>query len=244
MGDLTCPSTDGQPPGTHLWRTIRPQGVSRVAERHLKLAWQSSAKERLLRSAMKLFAARGFDGVTVRDIAADAETSPGLIKHHYGSKEGLRQAVDEYFISRFEAFYGEGDDRVENLSGPQILSTVDDWVASMSGEWPVFSRYFRRALLEETEWGALLFRRYYEMVRSSIDRLDAHGKIRDEVDRLWLPFLFIFLETGTALLDPYVERLLGRSGYDRDLWRRRYRAYTDMIANGIMHQSGTRDRED
>ncbi len=193
-----------------------------------------TGKQRLLLSAMKLFGERGFDGVSVRDIAADANVSVGLIKHHYGSKEGLRQAVDEYFISRFEAFYGNDEQHVEDLSGPEFLSTVDSWVASVADEWPVFSRYFRRALLEETQWGAALFERYYGIVRGSIDRLDAQGKIRPEVDRLWLPFLFMFLETGTLLMDPYIEKVLGRSGYDPELWQRRYRSYTSMIARGVM----------
>ncbi len=193
-----------------------------------------SGKDRLLRSAMKLFGESGFDGVSVRDIAADADVSVGLIKHHYGSKEGLRQAVDEYFIHKFESFYGDDEQHVEDLPGSEALSTVDNWVASVADEWPVFSRYFRRALLEETSWGAALFRRYFELVRGSIDRMDAQGRIRPEVDRLWLPFLFIFLETGTVLMDPYIEKVLGRSGYDPDLWRRRYRAYSDMIARGIM----------
>ena len=197
-----------------------------------------SGRERLLKSALKLFAERGFDGVSVRDIAADANVSGGLIKHHYGSKEGLRQAVDEYFISRFESFYGTGDQHVENLQGGEFLATIDSWVSSVADEWPIFSRYFRRALLEETEWGAALFKRYFEIVRGSIDRLDAQGRIRPDVDRLWLPFLFIFLETGTLLLDQYIEKSLGRSGYDRDLWRRRYLAYSDMIARGIMIEPG------
>ena len=200
----------------------------------------ASGRDRLLRSAMKLFAERGFDGVSVRDIAADADVSVGLIKHHFGSKEGLRQAVDEYFISRFESFYGSGEQHVEDLGGGELLATIDSWVSGRADEWPTFSRYFRRALLEETEWGAALFRRYFDIVRGSIDRLDAQGRIRPDVDRLWLPFLFIFLETGTLLMDQYIGKILGRSGYDRELWRRRYLAYSDLIARGIMTPPATR----
>ncbi len=215
-----------------------------MSDLELKVVESLSGKERLLLSAMKLFGESGFDGVSVRDIATDANVSIGLIKHHYGSKEGLRQAVDEYFIKKFEAFYGEGDEHVEDLPGKEILSTVDSWVASIADDWPLFSRYFRRALLEETEWGAELFRRYYDIVRGSVDRMDAQGLIRPEVDRLWLPFLFIFLETGTLLMDPYIKKVLGRSGYDPDLWKRRYRGYSDMISRGVMVQSINRPPED
>ncbi|XOV84861.1 MAG: TetR/AcrR family transcriptional regulator [bacterium] len=214
-----------------------------MSKQKLQVVGNLSAKERLVHAAMKLFGERGYDGVSVREIAAEADVSIGLIKHHFGSKEGLRQAVDEFFISIFESFYGDDDGHIEDLSSRETLSTLDNWVAGVAGDWPVFSRYFRRALLEETPWGAELFKRYYDLVRGSIDRLDAQGKIREDADRLWLPFLFIFLETGTLLMDSYIEKILGRSGFESDLWKRRYRAYNAMIARGVMVQ-GPKDKDD
>ena len=202
-------------------------------DRRLKLVDSLSGKDRILLCAMELFARRGFDGVTTRDIATQADVSVGLINHHYGSKEGLRQAVDEHFIGQFERFYEGETGHVEDQPPREMIRSVDRWVASVADEWPVFCRYFRRALLEESAWGGALFKRYFELVRGSIDRLDAQGRIRPDVDRLWLPFLFMFLETGTLLMDPYIKQLLGRSGFEEDLWRRRYRAYGDMIARGV-----------
>ncbi len=207
----------------------------------LELVETSSGKNRILLCAMELFAQRGFDGVTTRDIAAKAEVSVGLINHHYGSKEGLRQAVDEYFIAQFERFYEGETGHVEDQPPGDLVRSVDQWVASITDEWPMFCRYFRRALLEETPWGAALFKRYFDLVRGSIDRLDAQGRIRPEVDRLWLPFLFMFLETGTLLMDPYIKLILGRSGFEEDLWHRRYRAYGDLIAKGISPRGPARE---
>jgi len=45
-------------------------------------------RQRLLRTAFRLFGERGFDSVSVREIAAASSVSIGLIKHHFGSKEG------------------------------------------------------------------------------------------------------------------------------------------------------------
>ena len=50
-----------------------------------------------------LFAERGPDRVTVRDVAAAAKVSPGLVMHHFGTKAGLREAVDEHVAHTFEA---------------------------------------------------------------------------------------------------------------------------------------------
>ena len=207
----------------------------------LELVEAHSGKDRILTCAMALFGERGFDGVSTRDIAAQAEVSVGLINHHFGSKEGLRLAVDEYFIAQFERFYEGEAGHVEDQAPGDVVRSIDQWVTSIAGEWPMFCRYFRRALLEETTWGAALFKRYFDLVRGSIDRLDAQGKIRPDVDRLWLPFLFMFLETGTLLMDPYIKQVLGRSGFEPDLWRRRYRAYGDLISQGIFQRGSEKE---
>lgn len=53
-----------------------------------------ATRERILDAAERLFAESGFDGTSLRDIAALAATPVGLVHHHGGDKEGLfRQAV-------------------------------------------------------------------------------------------------------------------------------------------------------
>jgi AcrR family transcriptional regulator len=43
----------------------------------------------VLASAREEFAAKGYDGATVRSIAARAGVDPALVHHYFGSKEGL-----------------------------------------------------------------------------------------------------------------------------------------------------------
>lgn len=188
-------------------------------------------RERLIRRAFVLFAEKGFDSVTVRDIATASGVSVGLINHHFGSKAGLREAVDAFFIALFEdAITGAAP---QPLNSPEDYAVVIDlWIARHEGEWPTIVAYFRRALLEESDWGFSLFQRFYGFVQKSVLRMDADGQIGADVDRLWLPFLMIYLELGTMVFDPYIKRVLGKSGYDRDLWRRRHRAYMSLIRRG------------
>jgi AcrR family transcriptional regulator len=200
-----------------------------------KSAEQAGGKLRLIKVAMRMFADKGYDGITVRDISAAAEVSVGLINHHFGSKEGLREAVDKYFIEQFEeVLFEERPVPASEAEGlAQSVEFTENWINRHIDDWDLTKAYMRRALLEGSDWGAGLFERFYNVVRTSVDRMDADGKIRPDVDRLWLPLLVMYLELGTLLLEPYVERVLGKSGFDRELWRRRHRAYIDLMYRGV-----------
>ena len=56
-----------------------------------------TTRARIRDAAVARFAREGF-GASVRALAADAGVSPGLVIHHFGSKEGLRLACDEYVL--------------------------------------------------------------------------------------------------------------------------------------------------
>jgi TetR/AcrR family transcriptional regulator, regulator of cefoperazone and chloramphenicol sensitivity len=195
----------------------------------------SKGKTKLIKVAMAMFAERGFDGVTVRDLSAEADVSVGLINHHFGSKEGLREAVDRYFLSQFEEVLTEQRPSAETAARglDAVEEWTEEWIGRHIGDWDVSKAYMRRALLEGSEWGEGLFERFYQVVRTSVDRMDAEGLVREDVDRLWLPLLIMYMELGTLLLEPFVDKVLGRSGFDRKLWRRRHRAYMDLIFRGI-----------
>jgi AcrR family transcriptional regulator len=57
----------------------------------------------ILEAASVLFAARGYRGAGVRDIAQRAGVSLGMIRHYFGSKEGLYRAC----IGSIYGIYGE-----------------------------------------------------------------------------------------------------------------------------------------
>ena len=192
-------------------------------------------RQRLLTAALKLFGEKGFDSVTVREIATAANVSIGLIKHHFGSKDGLRSAVDDAFMTQFEeALSLAPRPRAEGpATAEDFAASIDDWISRHQDGWSETVTYFRRALLEESDWGYALFARFYAIVQETVSRMDRQGQVSADVDRLWLPFLMMYLELGTLLLHPYIRRALGRSGFDKALWRGRHRAYMNLIIRGV-----------
>lgn len=54
---------------------------------------EQGTRERILRMAERLFAERGFNGVSVRELAAEAQVNIASIGYHFESKEGLLSEV-------------------------------------------------------------------------------------------------------------------------------------------------------
>jgi AcrR family transcriptional regulator len=194
-------------------------------------------RSRLLRVAMRQIAAQGFDGVTVRSIAAEADVSPGLIKHHFGSKEGLRDAVDALFLQRSSAAFERAMAATQGMDPEGVAEYEKAWLVRYSEEWPDFVAYLRRAILEASPWGQSLFRRYYESIRHATDRWDVAGRIAPDVDRLWLPLLYAFLLLGPLVLDPHIQAMLGKSTYEPEMWTRYQRAFHSLFWQGAGKRS-------
>lgn len=193
---------------------------------------EGSGRDRLIMVAMRLFADRGFDAVTVRDIAAEAQVSIGLINHHFTSKQGLRDAVDAHFTRRTSAAIDQAIDAVASHDFDRIAAYQRDWITRYAAEWPPFVAYMRRAVMDNSPWGRRLITRYYDSIRHMIDRFDAQGKISPQADRLWLPVLYLFLLTGPLVLAPWIEETYGISPYDPESWGRLQRATTALFWHG------------
>jgi AcrR family transcriptional regulator len=114
-----------------------------------------TARARIRDAALRLFAERGIDGATVRDIAKAAGVSPGLLRHHFGSKEALRDACDAYALERLmrikEQAILEGQ-----LADPGFMSAIHPTVMSLY-------RYLARALLDGSKAAASMFDEMVEL---------------------------------------------------------------------------------
>ena len=70
----------------------------------------------LLAAAKRLFAERGFDGSSVRDITAQAGANLGAVTYHFGSKEALYHAVLDRALVPFRTKLAE----TATASGPPL----------------------------------------------------------------------------------------------------------------------------
>ncbi|GAA3118232.1 hypothetical protein GCM10010466_06480 [Planomonospora alba] len=122
--------------------------------------------------ALELFAARGPDAVTVRRIASAAGVSPGLVIHHFGSKEGLRAAVDEHVAAVFDGLLSRAADG--DLDTADGASFAEALLRELPPGSPV-PGYLRRLLLSGDPAGTRVFRRWMEAGRATLEVLAARG---------------------------------------------------------------------
>src|SRR5215813_10780086 len=67
----------------------------KVASAHIKFGPEASSHDRLITVAKHLFSTSGYENTTTVAIAREAKTSESQLVKHFGSKEGLLEAVFE-----------------------------------------------------------------------------------------------------------------------------------------------------
>lgn len=107
-----------------------------------------TARARIRDAALNQFAARGVKAATLKDIADAAGVSVGLVQHHFGSKDGLREACDQHVR---DVVLGASSQVQEGADvSPEFLRGMYD-----ASELSV--RYLARALVEGSPAAAALF---------------------------------------------------------------------------------------
>ncbi|MFD9905370.1 TetR/AcrR family transcriptional regulator [Streptomyces sp. NPDC059063] len=163
--------------------------------------------------ALRLFAENGPDVVTVRQIATAAGVSPGLVVHHFRSKDGLRTEVDQYVLDVFENLLSEltGDGGTELFEGP-ARATAGSLGEVFLRHLPVGSPlpgYLRRLLLSHSEAGRGLFRRLYAMSRETLDELAESGAASRGNDPQVRAALLLVNDLSVFLLRDQLTAVLG-----------------------------------
>ena len=70
-----------------------------MSENDAKLSKSQRTRKTIFESAGKLFANHGYDGTSVRDIAADAAIDPALVIRYFGSKDALFAEVSDFRLN-------------------------------------------------------------------------------------------------------------------------------------------------
>lgn len=159
--------------------------------------------------ALRLFADRGPDAVSVRQIAAAAGVSPGLIVHHFGSKEGLREAVDQYVLALFDRMLSEMTSAGPDLYDPVSSGSVAELILAQLPAGSPVPGYLRRLLLDGSESGRELFARLFTLGARTLDTLAAAGLADPGRDPAVRAAFLLVNDLAVLLLRDHLTNVLG-----------------------------------
>jgi TetR/AcrR family transcriptional regulator, regulator of cefoperazone and chloramphenicol sensitivity len=172
-----------------------------------------TARARIRDQALRLFAHHGPDAVTVRQIATAAGVSPALVLHHYGSKQGLRVAVDEHVTGVFDALFAEfsGDQSArlgELLATGSGASLAELLLRRLPPDSPI-PRYLRRLLLAGDPAGTAMLRRWYQASQAMLRPLTAAGIVQPGRDPQMRTAILMVNDLAMLLVGDQLAAVLG-----------------------------------
>lgn len=140
----------------------------------------------IIAAAERLFAEKGFDGASVRDIAQDAEVNVAMISYYFGSKEKLMEAVFEKRTTdiRLKVENLLQDSRLSHLQKVEIL--IDDYVDKFIHQQEFHKIMMREQMIDkDTHIASLIHqlkKRNLEAIKKLIQEGQKSGSFRKHID--------------------------------------------------------------
>ncbi|NVI90223.1 TetR/AcrR family transcriptional regulator [Actinomadura sp. BRA 177] len=182
-----------------------------------------TARARIRDAALLLFAERGVKGATFRGIAEAAGVSVGLVQHHFGSKDELREACDAYTVDTVR--------RLSTASGGLGDPGFQAWAERLG--LPV-RRYLARALVDDSAAAARLFddlvgttEQYFTDPPPGFDApatRDPHA----------FAAALVAMTVGTEVLHEHLSRVLGADTFTTEGSLRLRRAVLEIFAGRML----------
>jgi AcrR family transcriptional regulator len=185
----------------------------------------ATASARIRDAAIALFGARGFDRTSVREIAAEAGVSPALVIHHFGSKEALREACDQWLTTRL---IGEK----AHPSGPELAATMREWLDDPE-QFRTYIDYFATMLADGTEGGNRLFDRLVHDTAAMLDAGVGDGSMRKSSDPEMRALLITLYGLAPLLLRDQLARAMGTPLASAAAIRRMTRPTLELYTHGL-----------
>jgi len=154
-----------------------------------------AARARIRNAAVELFGRDGFT-VGLRSIAEAAGVSLGLIRHHFGSKDGLRQACDEYVMDHMRELQAEQvdtSDPASTLMDRMSTTIVEDARPSV--------RYLMRVLRSGDGLARDLIDRLTTSSEEYLRIAEENGLVRSSIDPAARARYLVMASIGAMVLE-------------------------------------------
>ncbi|MFC0599830.1 TetR/AcrR family transcriptional regulator [Streptomyces palmae] len=181
-----------------------------------------TARARIRNAALRLYAERGTEKATIREIAKVAGVSAGLVRHHFGSKEALREACDSYALEQIM------DAKQQAVDDQQVGNVA--FLQAVHPRLILLQRYLTRAMIDGSPAAATLFDR---MVDFTEQWVALHNPEVTE-DRRAYAAVLVAMAAGPTILSDQLSRVLGGDVRSPEGHLRMSRAVVDIHSHTLL----------
>lgn len=184
-----------------------------------------TTEARIRAAAVELFGEQGFPHTTIRQIAERAGVSAPLVMHHFGSKDKLREACDDWAmeaLSQETAFLSLGS-----------MPTMDTYI-EQHPEYRTLMAYLVSGLRAGGPTADRIFDRLMETSTEMVDQAVEAGVMRLPDDREAAVAYLVASSCGVMLLGSQFSRHLGGTALtDPRVVHRYSAATTELLTHGV-----------
>ena len=155
-----------------------------------------TTKARIRDAAITTIGRVGFAAATVRAIAEQAAVSPALLLHHFGSKDGLREACDQYVLDWYAQ---EVDAAIRDDSAATVIGLIE-----RTPELLPLAAYIRRSLADGGRFARRIFDALVADAQRYLERSVSTGRVRPTDDEHGRALLIVVTSLGAQMLADYL----------------------------------------
>ncbi|MEU5976593.1 helix-turn-helix domain-containing protein [Streptomyces sp. NPDC047315] len=196
-----------------------------------------TARARIRDAALKHFTEAGFAKATIREIARTAGVSPGLVRHHFGSKEDLRDACDAYVLRAFQRFNDQTSEREDQAEGGPVS------VADRHALDP-FQRYLVNALRDGASVAVPMFDEMVKTLERWLELTDVQRAQPPRADRRTRAALMVAQSLGVAAFHEHLSRAMGVDIFSADVDKTLELAMHDIYTQLLVGAEGAAPADD
>jgi TetR/AcrR family transcriptional regulator len=191
-----------------------------------KIRDSERTRKRILDAAAKIFAAKGFDGASVSDIARRARVSKQLVHHHFRGKESLFEEVHDVKFRPVFEWQESIPERAADLFAERFRKRAKDldytryltWEAASGRAVPLHEARQRRI----TDYGL------------AIRVMQADGKLPDDIDHKMLQLAILALATYPMAFAQITRLVTGRAPTD-SVFQSEWYAFLRILGSALFN---------
>ena len=186
---------------------------------------RSVAAQELIQKGVELFSEKGFNSVSIREVTSAAGVSPGLLIHHFKSKEAfIKACIDEVF-GEVLSFKTEPNPLDMNTQLNKWKSNPEFYKTPL--------KFFKAVMSSNSEYSKQLFELILDGSRKVLEDGVKNGLVKKPSDLEMTNLVLAVNSLGTILLSDYIRDQLGGEFTDPEYAQGFMQANLEIYTNGV-----------